>query len=86
MCHLTFKANYYQFTLETGVEAVRQPELLDEPFYAVMVGCWYWNRRKINDLADKDDVLAVSKAINGGTNGLTERKTLLKLCKRTFKC
>lgn len=86
LCHLTFKANYYQFTLETGVEAVRHPELLEEPFYAVMSGCWYWNKNKINTLADKDDVLAVSKAINGGTNGLAERKALLKLCKGVFKC
>jgi len=86
LCHLTFKANYYQFTLETGVEAIRHPELLEEPFYAVMVGCWYWNKHKINALADKDDVLAVTKAINGGSNGLTQRAELLEKCKRTFKC
>lgn len=84
-CHLTFKANYYQFTLETGVEAIRHPELLEEPFYAVMVGCWYWNKHKINALADKDNVLAVTKAINGGSNGLTQRAELLEKCKRIFK-
>ena len=57
----------------TGVEAIRHPELLEEPFYAVMGGCWYWNKHKINALADKDNVLAVTKAINGGSNGLTQR-------------
>lgn len=86
LCHLTFKANYYQFTLETGVEAIRHPELLEEPFYAVMAGCWYWQRRKINALADADNVLAVTRAINGGTNGIVQRKALLLKCKEVFGC
>ena len=84
LCHLTFKANYYQFTLETGIEAIRHPELLEEIHYAVMVGCWYWNKRKINALADANDSVAVTRAINGGTNGLAERQKLLSLCQFVF--
>jgi len=84
LCHLTFKSNYYQFTLETGIEAIRHPELLEEIHYAVMVGCWYWNKRKINALADANDSVAVTKAVNGGTNGLAERQKLLSLCQFIF--
>lgn len=84
LCHLTFKSNYYQFSLETGVEVIRQPELLEEIHYAVMVGCWYWNKRKINELADANDSVAVTKAINGGTNGLAERQKLLSICQFVF--
>lgn len=84
LCHLTFKANYYQFTLETGIEAIRHPELLEEIHYAVLAGCWYWNKRKINTLADANDSVAVTKAINGGTNGLAERQKLLSICQFVF--
>jgi len=84
LCHLTFKANYYQFTLETGVEAIRHPELLEEIHYAVLAGCWYWNKRKINALADANDSVAVTRAINGGTNGLAERQKLLSICQFVF--
>jgi len=80
----TFKSNYYQFSLETGVEAIRHPELLEEIHYAVMVGCWYWNNRKINALADANDSVAVTRAINGGTNGLVDRQKLLSLCQFIF--
>ena len=84
LCHLTFKANYYQFTLETGIEAIRHPELLEEIHYAVLVGCWYWNKRKINALADANDSVAVTRAINGGTNGLADRQKLLSICQFVF--
>jgi putative chitinase len=49
-----------------------------------MVGCWYWNKRKINALADANDSVAVTRAINGGTNGLAERQKLLSLCQFVF--
>ena len=84
LCHLTFKSNYYQFSLETGVEAIRHPELLEEIHYAVLAGCWYWNKRKINTLADANDSVAVTRAINGGTNGLADRQKLLSICQFVF--
>ena len=55
--------------------------------YAVMVGCWYWNKRKLNDDADKNTeqaFLDITKAINGGVNGLADRKTYLTVCKKVF--
>jgi putative chitinase len=89
LCHLTFKSNYYQFSLETNVDCLRHPELLEELHYAVMVGCWYWKRNKINDYADKDDLDGVSDLINigsktnrvGDANGYTDRKAYLTACK-----
>jgi putative chitinase len=36
--------------------------------------CWFWNSRKINQFADKGDVVGVTKLINGGGNGLEDRK------------
>lgn len=87
LCHLTFKANYYQFSLETGIEALKHPELLEEVHFAVLAGCWYWNKHKLNDDADKNTeqaFLDITKAINGGTNGLADRKAYLTICKKVF--
>ena len=87
LCHLTFKSNYYQFSLETNVDCLRHPELLEELHYAVMAGCWYWNKHKLNDDADKNTeqaFLDITKTINGGTNGLADRKAYLVACKKVF--
>lgn len=42
--------------------------------YACDSAGWFWNRENLNKLADEDNVTKVTKIINGGDNGLTERK------------
>lgn len=49
---------------------------------AVDVACWFWVTHGLNALADRDDVKAVTKAINGGYNGLEDRK--VKLARSKF--
>lgn len=74
LIQLTGRANYAAYSRDTGVDYVAKPQLVaTDPFVAVDVACWYWNNRKISKLADKDDVKAVTKAINGGYNGLDDR-------------
>ena len=74
LIQLTGRANYTAYSKDSGIDYVADPErVASDPFVAVDVACWYWNRRKINNLADKDDVKAVTKAVNGGYNGLDDR-------------
>lgn len=42
-----------------------------------MVACKFWSDNGLNALADKDDVLTITRRINGGTNGLADRKAHL---------
>ena len=51
-----------------------QPHLLEEPRHAVESACYFWKANNINRFADKNDIVAVTFAINGGINGLAERK------------
>lgn len=41
----------------------------------IMAAAWFWESNDINRLADTPGVTDESKAINGGTNGLADRRT-----------
>lgn len=78
-CHLTFKDNYKSFYKATGVDVVQHPEFLEEPWYAVLAGVWWWESRNLNEKVDKADWLGVTKGINGNAAlGHTEREELRK--------
>lgn len=49
---------------------VRNPELLAEPEAAALSAGYFWHWKKLNAVADTDDVEAVTRVVNGGTNGL----------------
>jgi predicted chitinase len=49
-------------------------KLSTELTYACDSSGWFWDVNKINELADQDNVAKVTKKINGGDNGLPERK------------
>jgi len=49
------------------------PYLLEEPRNAVESACYFWKANNINRHADKNDIDAVTRAINGGLHGLNER-------------
>lgn len=53
---------------------IDNPEYLSDIEYAIYSACWYWDSRNLNAYADREDLLGMTKAINGGTNGLAERK------------
>ena len=42
---------------------------------------WYWQTHKLNDVADRDDVVTLTRRINGGLNGLEGRERLLARAK-----
>jgi putative chitinase len=74
LIQLTGRANYTEYSLDAGVDYVADPrKVATDPFVAVDVACWFWNKRKLNTLADRDDVKAVTRRINGGYNGLDDR-------------
>lgn len=58
---------------------LQTPELLEKPEWAAKSAVWYWTTRNLNALADQDRFTDITKAINGGTNGLEDRKARYKL-------
>ena len=86
LIQLTGRSNYRQYAArcrERGdaLDVEAEPERVADPPHAAAVAGWYWDSRRINAPADADDVVAVTKKINGGTNGLDDRKRYLALAK-----
>ena len=81
LIQLTGKDNYQKFSDWHGVDVVHDPNSVASN-YAVASAVFYWNRNSLNWLADRNDVRAVTKRINGGYNGLQDRIDLLRKAKR----
>jgi putative chitinase len=79
LIQLTGRANYEAYKKYSGVDIVSTPSLAERLDISIDIACWYWTTRKINQYADKDSVLEVSKKINGVNkntglpNGLQDR-------------
>ena len=84
LIQITGRANYKACSDALGVNFEQLPALLESKDNAAMSAAWYWNLKKLNVLADADDVLKITKKINGGTNGLDDRKTRLLIAKAAF--
>jgi len=85
LLQITGRKNYQMVGEALGQNLLDNPQLLEQPEWAVASAFWYWDRHKLNTFADRDDVVTVTKRINGGTNGLAERKKFLAAAKKIFK-
>lgn len=84
LIQLTGRANYtdYGRAIQREAELLARPELVSVDItLCVDVAGWFWNKRGLNALADKDDVLQITKRINGGLNGIDDRRRLLMRAK-----
>lgn len=71
---LTGKDNYTNFGKSIGKtpdEVVEYVKTLDG---ALESACWYWNSRNLNAACDANDIVKMTKLVNGGTIGLDDRK------------
>ena len=70
---LTGRFNYDSFAKSVGMTAEEASAYLGTKRGAFESACWFWKSRNLNNFADTDSITAMSKAINGGDNGLTDR-------------
>lgn len=99
----TGRANYKQLGTKKGNPDLflKNPELLEQPEYAVWSACVFWKSRNLIDISNNDDSTLLSKkykgqiikvppveyisiTINGGKNGLEERKKFYERAKKIF--
>lgn len=70
----TGRFNYVKVAQETGLDCVNNPDLIIQPENLLSPALCHWHAVNINPLADADDIVAVTRAVNGGTVGLDDRK------------
>lgn len=83
---ITGRANYTKFdnwcfargyTTERGI-FLRAPQLLENPHWGFLAATWYWvAARNINppsDMGGEAGLVSATRMINGGTNGLDDRR------------
>ena len=73
---LTGRDNYLRCGQAIGEDLVANPERLVMPVNAALSAGWFWKTNGLNELADRGDVVAMTKRINGGTIGLEQRQKL----------
>lgn len=78
---LTGRANYRDYGRRLGIDLENHPEIAAIPSLGMLTACTYWTVTGLNAFADKDDVLTITRRINGGTNGLADRKQRLAVMK-----
>lgn len=84
LIQLTGRANYEAASAALGEPYAAVPDLVERFPAAAIVSGWFWDRNDIHKHADKDDVRAVTKVVNGGYNGLDSRTALLATARTAF--
>lgn len=74
LIQLTGRDNYTFFAASIDTPMDEAIEYLQTFEGAVQSACWFWETNNLNQWADKDDILTLTKRINGGTIGLEDRK------------
>ena len=71
---LTGRYNYTEFGKTVGMSAEEATDYVRTPKGAIESACWFWKTNNINKYCDADDIVRMTKRINGGTIGLADRK------------
>ena len=85
---ITGRYNYTRYGKFIGEDFLNHPERLATLPYACDSAGWFWvhgTPQDLNKLADKDNVVLVTKLINGGQNGLTDRRRKLRGAKAAIE-
>jgi len=73
---LTGRFNYRQAGNALSLPLEANPDLVAQPQAASLTAAWYWQQHGCNPMADNRLIVAITQAINGGTNSLPERQRL----------
>lgn len=82
LIQLTGRNNYMECGKALGIDLISDPDLIcKDKSISIKAACWFWDKNKLNELADKDDIVAITKKINGGTNGIAARQSISEKAK-----
>ena len=74
---ITFKAIYAAAAKEIGADCVANPDLLLVPANGALSTAAYWAQRGCNPMADRNDLIGITRLVNGGLGNLDHRQLML---------
>jgi predicted chitinase len=77
---LTGRANYRAAGKALGLPLEDNPKMAARPAVGFRTAVWYWTTRGLNPLADRGDFKGITRRINGGYNGLSDREHRHGIC------
>ena len=84
LIQLTGTFNYSAYKNFCGYDVLKNPELLSKPVGSIRSSMWYWKKKSLNYYADRDDFKTITLKINGGYNGIEDRKKKLDKAKKVL--
>ncbi len=84
LIQLTGRVNYAAYGRSIGVDLTADgnwENVATDPALAVDAACWFWTEHGLNELADQDDLQAITRRVNGGLIGLEDRADHLERAK-----
>ena len=76
---LTGRDNYARMSKKLGIDLIADPDKAADPVISLKIACEYWQSRKLNALADKNDIETITRRINGGLNGYADRRARFRI-------
>jgi putative chitinase len=80
----TGRGNYINFATAVAKPYAEIAAYLETPEGAVESACWFWDRNRLNLLADAEKTPHITRIINGGFNGLADRSSRYDLARTIF--
>lgn len=65
--------NYCRYGDRLALDLTGEPDLAADPVNAARIAADYWSAHGLNESADIDNIEVITRAINGGLNGLSDR-------------
>ncbi len=67
-------SNFQRMSAKAGVDFYNHPDLIVAPEHALKPALHEWDEGNLNAAADANDIRAITRRINGGFNGLDDRR------------
>ena len=86
LIQLTGRQNYEAYAKSPLCQGdlMKHPEWLAQFPGAMKSALWFWQQKGLSRLADQNDIEAITRKINGGLNGLEERRYLVMRFKQVL--
>lgn len=81
---ITGRSNYAALADAAGRRLETLPAWLETPEGATVSALWFWQKNRLNRFVDAGDFVGLTKAINGGTNGLDDRTARWEAAKKAL--